>query len=110
MTPRWQRARILICPIPEIAGAEIWVEVGPPTLREGNYVDTLSPTGLRAAYWTNLIVGDPNFREQRMDVDKRGVELLSRDERDFAETVESIRYDVFLAQRRRLIAIQKERQ
>ena len=102
MKPKWQRARILHVNDDEmreygfVLGATFWAKAGPPALR----VNGIKLYGravreeLPPCFDTNLL------HETPIVVRAEDVELLARDENDFAEDVPLIPWEEFLAHAR----------
>lgn len=86
MKPKWQRARILSDrENPETDGAEIWVMVGTPQDIDGAW------GRVERAVLTNLM-----WRGIAMAWGSEWLELLARDENDFAEDVPLVPWEQFL--------------
>lgn len=104
---KWQKARIILCRVPELRGAEIWVEMGRPEILDTHEIETFKPAKA-ASYRTNIDADDKKFRDQRMTVQRSQVELLCRGENDFAEEVERVTYADFLKERQQAINLERE--
>src|SRR5258708_6646232 len=95
MTPKWQKARILSCAIEEWShGAEIWCKIEPPHIEASPMspdLDEYDRPGL--TYWINLY----GLRNAQLVIRAHVVELLARSPDDFAEEVEMINYNEWVA-------------
>ena len=96
MKPKWQRARILHTDSsPEVIGCEIWVKMGPPVMQDANGAHGgWSPPELR---YDAAILPNDSF-SIGVCVCAEDIELLARDENDFAEDVPLIPWEQFLAE------------
>ncbi len=99
MKPKWQRARIVsAC---KYKGLEFWVRVGPPAA----IWSTRNPKNAGGAIFNRPIVcfetnietddyaGDPRCENGLCVVEESDVELLARDDKDFAEDVDLVSWE-----------------
>ena len=95
MKPKWQRARLLteVCRDSSTKGNEIWIEIGRPA--------TLATVGVISrkvrrvdCYPTSLLDADG----RQCVCSARTVELLARNESDFAENVPLMSWKQFVAE------------
>jgi hypothetical protein len=94
MKPKWQRARIINGQgVPESLGVEVWVKCGPPVSKATNGINGgwCEPV---PRYEVAIL---PRFGQNCL-VAADDIELLARDEKDFAESVEFISQAEFLTQ------------
>jgi hypothetical protein len=93
--PKWQRARIVdLEEHPDLNGRELWIELSEPVIRATTIVATHQPMHIRG-YRTHLRLQEPLW------IGCKAVELLARDENDFADDVELIPWQDFLAECRK---------
>lgn len=88
--PKWQRA-VAISGIRK--GAQHWIELGEPFTTAGIGISDELQSPPEPHLWTNVI-----FRGERLSARLCMIELLARDENDFAEDVPMISFEEFLAQ------------
>lgn len=107
MKPKWQRGRVLsnFATSPnqfEGRGALLWVEIGIPTP-----IDSMGAVYTREisdgpCFQTNVLSPvdqrEPNMKRLNLAVDANQLELLARDENDFAGDVRLVPWEEFLAQ------------
>lgn len=101
MTPKWQRARLLPSVEPrETIGALLWVLAERPTTHDGDDMTTERAMRGVLSFETNLRCEPKISRSTtgQIRINVEDVELLARDEKDFAETVELIPWEQFLAE------------
>jgi hypothetical protein len=95
MKPKWQRARILASEhYPEVIGCEIWVAVGIPivTPAVNSFTGQVTPAEPQAR------ISILPIRGPWASIPMRNLELLARDENDFAEDVPLLPWKQFLAE------------
>lgn len=94
-SPKWQRARIITAPaVPETIGHEIWLKLGPPTLIDA---DSIHDGGyLEPELRYDAAISSPSAPLGCV-LSAIDVELLARDENDFAEDVRLVPWEEFLA-------------
>ena len=92
--PKWQRCRLIKSPtLRELEGRELWVIVGRPIKAAGFCADTGNYREVPESYLTNLI--HPRDHTEGA-IPRECVELLARDENDFADAVPFIPWEQWL--------------
>jgi hypothetical protein len=98
--PKWQHARVLkSIDLPEAIGRKIWIKIEPPAERGGRDVMTLEICEVTPTHLTNL-----HSSGLRIIISTEQIELLARDENDFAEDVPLIPWEQFLSECRQAAA------
>ena len=93
MAPKWQRGRILVSQFTESVGRDVWVALERPVTRGGWLLQSGEFVDPTPSYLMHLI---DQGRQIAIFADR--IELLARDEDDFADSVELIPWETFLEQ------------
>lgn len=96
---KWQRARILrSIASPEAIGREVWTRLERPELRGGTALVSRVSCTIAPTLRLNLLAINGFGNEVMVIADTEMLELLARDESDFAEDVPLIPWKQFLAE------------
>lgn len=93
MKPQWQKARVIHAALhPQLEGQEIWVGIGPPQVK--------SIQDFAGNSWTDEGMLRTNFESWRPSmgvvwIHTKCIELLARNEADFAEDVPIVPFSVW---------------
>ncbi len=98
MTPKWQRARFIKGKADDavsVTGLFVWVEIGQPCPSTGRGLNG-ARAGMPRALRTNI--KGPQFPRYGtcLNADAECIELLARDDKDFAEDMELVPWEEWL--------------